>query len=105
VSAAGATPYYPVGDTDSMGTGAWFIDPTSGEPAVATGSNGMFIIPAAPITTYTGTADGYTFDSFTSGSLPGMALFVAMWADEGGETDTGSADTGSADTGTADPGM
>jgi hypothetical protein len=41
----------------------------------------MFIMPEAPITTYTASADGYTFDALTSGSLPGMALIISLYAD------------------------
>jgi hypothetical protein len=95
---AGTCPaYYPVGAPETIPTGGWFYDGTTGAVATTTGGNGMFIMPAAPITTYEATAEGYTFDSLTSGSLPGMALIIALSADDDG-------DTGSPDTGTTSPG-
>jgi hypothetical protein len=95
--AAGTCPsYYPVGAPETIPTGGWFYDGTTGEVATETNANGMFIIPAAPITTYNATADGYTFDSLTSGSLPGMALIIALYAD------AEVADTGEMSTGTSE---
>jgi hypothetical protein len=86
---AGTCPaFYPTGGPETIPMGAWFYD-ESGAPATVTGPPGMFIMPAAPITTYEATADGYTFDSLTSGSLPGMALIIALTAD-GGSDDTGA---------------
>ena len=93
---AGSCPaFYPVGAPETIPTGGWFYDAGTGAPATATGGSGMFIMPAAPITTYNASADGYTFDSLTSGSLPGMALIIALYADA--PADTGGAtpvDTG-----------
>ena len=77
-----------MGNPETIPTGGWFYDSSTGAVASATGSNGMFIIPGAPITTYTATAEGHTFDSLTSGSLPGVALFIALTAD--GTDDTGA---------------
>ncbi len=46
---------------------------TTGTVAAA---GALFVIPGAPIYTYTCTATGYTFDTVTAGSQPGYAVIV-----------------------------
>ena len=75
VTGTAASTFYVDGNsTDGMFTSAGALNTST-----ATGV-GVFAIPAAPITTYTAAADGMTFDTLTGGSLPGLALFVAFYA-------------------------
>jgi hypothetical protein len=64
----------------NTGLGEWgfsFI----GEMGVATstGADGLAVLPAAPVTTYSVSHEDKSFDSATMGSLPGLAFFVAMF--------------------------
>ena len=43
--------------------------------------NALFVIPAAPVFTYTASADGYTFSSVLAGSQPGYAVLIRFVAD------------------------
>jgi hypothetical protein len=61
----GFTTYYAAGQTFG----------TAGTVAAA---NAMFIIPGAPIYSYSCEADGYDFDSILAGSQPGFAVIVAF---------------------------
>ena len=74
VTGAAATTFYM--DTDSSDGLFTVAGATNSSTAAGVG---VFAIPAAPITTYTATADGLAFDTLTGGSLPGLALFVAFY--------------------------
>ena len=54
-----------------------FMD-AEGSLQASTGMAGMAVLPGAPITTYSVSHETKIFDSATMGSLPGVALFVAM---------------------------
>jgi len=70
----GATVTGPDGYPTYYFTGADF----SGTGTVAA-ANAMFVIPAAPIYSYSAEADGETFDSLLAGSQPGFAVVVAFY--------------------------
>jgi hypothetical protein len=75
------------------------VEPSGIETATETGSAGVFVMPGAPVTTYTAAAEGYTFEPATLGSLPGLALIVALYGEGEGGGDTGDIDdTGADDT-------
>jgi hypothetical protein len=50
-----------------------------GGVATSTGADGLAVLPAAPVTTYSVSHADKSFDSATMGSLPGLAFFVAMY--------------------------
>jgi hypothetical protein len=77
--AAGYCPTYY--NTQAMMGGLSFMGNT-GELAVATDYDGLAVLPGAPITNYVGGHDVLEFDSITLGSLPGIALFVALSSDD-----------------------
>jgi hypothetical protein len=77
VSGAAASIYYMDADpADGLFTTGATVNTSTSAAASA-----VFVVPGAPITTYTAEADGYTFDSITLGALPGLALISAFYAD------------------------
>lgn len=65
--------YYEDGDPSD---GIYGADTTANTSTLAEG-DGLFMIPAAPIFTYTCTDDGsHTWDSTLLGSLPGYAVYI-----------------------------
>lgn len=62
-------------------TTTYYATPTGFDTtATSAEADAMFVIPAAPIYTYTCTADGYEFDSLLAGSQPGYAVIVQFVA-------------------------
>jgi hypothetical protein len=77
--AAGYCPaYYNTADM----VGSFSLLDTAGELATSTGLDGVAVLPGAPITTYLPTHPTLAFDSLTTGSLPGIALFFTLSSDD-----------------------
>ena len=77
--AAGSCPAY-YNTADMMGS--FSLLDTEGEPGTSTGLDGLAVLPGAPITTYLPTHPTLAFDSLTTGSLPGIALFFTLSSDD-----------------------
>jgi len=72
IQCTGCTVYY--GDADDSDG----LFSTAGVLNTATSDLSFFVSPAAPITTYTVSASGYTFDTVTVGAIPKGAMFAIL---------------------------
>jgi hypothetical protein len=61
--------------------GGLFANSTGVNAGTVAEANGLFVVPGAPIFTYSATADGHAFQDQLFGSVPGLATFMTFFAD------------------------
>jgi hypothetical protein len=75
-------PCAPVFYADADPTvGGMFASEEGVNGATRAATGGLFIVPGAPIFTYSAMAEGYTFQDQLFGSVPGLATFMTFVAD------------------------